>query len=189
MPVISSDLYRICPVCGERFKALRITSLFCSRKCYKKNHLAKKKQTEERERLAAKAAAVDDSRQYITVPEAVALFNISRGSLYRLIRLGRIPSLNLGERLTRINRRALEELFTLRSSEPEQPAPQKKLYSLEPEDCYTIGEVVDKYKIAPKTLYRYIRKLGIPMRQNSINVYVPKEDIDNLFKPSINADK
>lgn len=46
---------------------------------------------------------IPEARDYITVPEAVAMFGISRDTIYRLIRKGTIPCVNLGERLTRIS--------------------------------------------------------------------------------------
>ena len=40
---------------------------------------------------------IPKSKDYITVPEAYALFGISKETLYRLIRKGSISSVNVGE--------------------------------------------------------------------------------------------
>ena len=45
---------------------------------------------------------IPKSKDYITVPEAYALFGISKETLYRLIRKGVISSVNVGERQTRV---------------------------------------------------------------------------------------
>ena len=60
--------------------------------------------------------------------------------------------------------------------------PKKRLYSLEPEGCYTIGEVSKKYRISESTVYSNLRRHSIPMRQIDRFVYVPKFDIDKIFK-------
>ena len=39
------------------------------------------------------------------------MFGVERSTLYRLIKLGRIPTINMGTRLTRIKRSEMERLF------------------------------------------------------------------------------
>ena len=78
----------------------------------------------------------------------MAIFGVERNTLYRLIKSGRIPAVNIGTRLIRIKRSDMENLFLTRSesiAEKEKPIP--KLYSMEPEDCYTITQVCEKYHI------------------------------------------
>ena len=53
---------------------------------------------------------IPKSKDYITVPEAYALFGISKETLYRLIRKGGISSVNVGERQIRLSK---EELLKL----------------------------------------------------------------------------
>ena len=55
-------------------------------------------------------------------------------------------------------------------------------YRLEPEDCYTIGEIAKKFGIHDSTVYLHIRKYSIPTRQIGNYVYAPKSEIDNLYK-------
>lgn len=103
--------------------------------------------------------------------------------LILMIRRGQIPSINIGTRLTRINRKDLEKMFVKRPIAKhikETPLPKK--YSLEPEDCYTIGEVCEKYHINDSSVWAHVRKYSIPSRQIGNYVYVPKEEIDNLYK-------
>jgi len=100
-----------CAVCGKMFIPKTVTSMYCSRKCgevaYKRKVAAKKKD----EQLKNAAANVPDARQYISVSEAISIFGVSRSTLYRLIRLGQIPAINLGMRLVRIDRKELESNF------------------------------------------------------------------------------
>ena len=98
-------------------------------------------------------------------------------------RLGKIPSINLGERLTRFKRSELDLLFHYRRDLKNAPVVKgKKLYSLEPEDCYTIGEICEKYQLDDSSVWAHVRKYSIPSRQIGNYVYVPKEEIDNLYK-------
>ena len=54
---------------------------------------------------------IPKSKDYITVPEAYALFGISKETLYRLIRKGVISSVNVGERQTRVSKEELLKLY------------------------------------------------------------------------------
>ena len=42
--------------------------------------------------------------------------------------------------------------------------------------------ICKKYKVNDSTVYTQIRKYGIPTRQIGNYVYVPKSEIDNLYK-------
>ena len=125
---------------------------------------------------------IPKSKDYITVPEAYALFGISKETLYRLIRKGVISSVNVGERQIRLSKEELLKLYPLRKKALAKPKPIAKLYSLEPKDCYTIGEISKKFHLEDSTVYLHIRKYSIPTRQIGNFVYVPKKEIDNLYK-------
>ena len=100
-----------------------------------------------------------------------------------MIRRGDIPSINIGTKMTRLNRKDLEKAFVKRPIAKQiKETPLPKTYRLEPEDCYTIGEVSKKYHIDESSVWAHVRKYSIPSRQIGSYVYVPKEDIDNLYK-------
>ena len=56
---------------------------------------------------------------------------------------------------------------------------------LEPEDCYTITEICEKYHINDSSVWAHVRKYSIPSRQIGNYVYVPKQEIDNLYKSEV----
>ena len=56
------------------------------------------------------------------------------------------------------------------------------LYNMEPENCYTIGEICKKYRLNDSSVWAHIRKYSIPSRQIGNYVYVPKKEIDKLYK-------
>ena len=146
----------------------------------------KKDAKEKNEKLDRLAQHIPDIREYVSVKEAVAMFGVERTTLYRLIKNGTVPAINVGKRLTRIKRSALETMFFTRKeslAEREKPVPRR--YSMEPEDCYTIGEICNLYHINDSSVWAHIRKYSIPSRQIGNYVYVPKEEIDNLYKSEV----
>lgn len=126
MPTIGFEIKRKCKVCGKVFVAKTLDSHYCSPKCGKVAWKRKKDAKDRNAKLEAIAQQVSDIREYISVKEAVAMFGVERSTLYRLIKLGRIPTINMGTRLTRIKRSEMERLFLNRSesiAEKEKPAP------------------------------------------------------------------
>ena len=110
------------------------------------------------------------------------VFGISKDTLYRLIHKGTISHINLGTNQIRVSKEELLKLYPLRKKALTKPKPVAKLYSLEPKDCYTIGEISKKFHLEDSTVYLHIRKYSIPTRQIGNFVYVPKKEIDNLYK-------
>ena len=125
---------------------------------------------------------IPKSKEYITILEAYTLFGISKETLYRLIRKGTIPSVNAEERQTLLSKEELMKHYPLRKKALTKPKPTAKLYSLEPKDYYTIGEITEKFLVKEHTVYLHIRKYSIPTQQIENFVYVPQKGIDNLYK-------
>ena len=182
MPEAKFQIKRKCEVCGNTFIAKTLDSRYCCRHCtdiaYKKRKAAKAKE----EQLNLIAQHIPSERDFISVKEAVAMYAISRDTIYRLIRKGRLPYINIGERLTRISREQLEMIVPLREEPIKDEHLLPRLYDMEPENCYTIGEISKKFRIDDSTVWAHIRKYSIPTRQIGNYVYAPKKEIDNLYK-------
>lgn len=185
MPSAKFEIKRKCEICGSMFLAKTLESKYCSPKCSKIAYDRKKAEEKKTANLNIIAERVSDDREYITVQEAVALFGVSRDTIYRLIHKEMIPSINIGTRLTRIDKREIMKQFPLRSKPIDRSKPLPHLYNMEPENCYTIGEIADMFGIDDSTVYKHIRKYSIPIRQIGNYVYAPKPDIDNLYKDVI----
>ena len=94
------------------------------------------------------AKEIPDIRDFLFVQEAVAVYCVERDTLYREIRKGKFPSVNLGIKQLRLNRVDLEQRYPRRKKvrkAAKKPIP--KTYNMEPENCYTIGEISKKYRI------------------------------------------
>ena len=91
--------------------------------------------------------------------------------------------MNLGTKQLRLSRADLDQRYEMRKKvkkAAQKPIP--KMYNLEPENCYTIGEISRKYRIHDTTVWAHIRKFSIPTRQIGNYVYAPKSEIDKLYK-------
>ena len=103
MPAAKFEIVRKCKICGEPFKAKTIESWYCSPRCSKIAWKRNKDEELRMQKLDEVVKKIPKSKDYITVPEAYALFGISKETLYRLIRKGVISSVNVGERQTRVS--------------------------------------------------------------------------------------
>ena len=176
-----SKTERNCPICGTSFTPLTINSRYCSEKCSRKAYKRKVAEEKRQQELNAIAESVPDNRPYISVPEAIAIYGVAKSTLYRLIRQGHIPAINLGTRLLRIDRQKLESIFPIRK-EQKKEEPEPMLFDLSFENCYTITEIAEKYDLSLTTVCNHIRKYGIPMRHQGKSIYVPKTEIHKLYK-------
>lgn len=180
MPESKAKIMRHCIVCGQPFLAKNVNSVHCSKKCSDETY-RNKRRAEKRERERQAIVEGTEGQDFLTIVQVYNRYNISRPTLYRWIRQGKIKDYNPGDRMTLISVSEIEQLLEIRTN-PLEEVPQKRLYSLEPEDCYTIGEVSKKYRVSESTVYSTIRRQSIPMRQIGRFVYVPKFDIDKFFK-------
>lgn len=177
------EIRRKCPICGAVFQIRTIDSVYCSKQCSGIAYKRKKDREVREAKYEELAKEIPDIRVYLSVQEAVAVYCVERDTLYREIRKGKIPSVNLGTKQLRLNRTDLEQRYQRRKKvrkAAKKPIPKK--YSLEPEDCYTIGEISQKYRIHDSSVYAHIRKFPIPTRQIGNFVYAPKSEIDKLYK-------
>jgi len=173
-----------CPYCGNVFMPKTIWTVYCSRHCIKSAERKREKEHREKKRLKEIAESIPEEQPYLTVSQAVAIFAIARITLYSHIRHGIIPVVRTSKRGMRINRKDLESRYATRVQQenPTPLPPRVKLYNLEPENCYTIGEATEKFKVGSTFVFNAVRKYGIPMRQIGRFVYVPKEELDRIFE-------
>ncbi|WP_372750837.1 helix-turn-helix domain-containing protein [Labilibaculum sp.] len=184
----TTKIQKQCAICGKSFTPKTVNSIHCSRNCTNIAYRKRKAQLKKKEQLEAIANKIPDNRKYLSVREAINLFGVTKSTLYRHIRQGTIPAINLGTRLIRIDRSILEKMFSFRKDTfEENKSPTVKLYRLEPEDCYTIGEISKKFGISDSSVYKHIRKFSIPIRQIGKYVYAPKSEIDNIYKGKKNS--
>ena len=177
------EIRRKCPICGAVFQIRTIDSVYCSKQCSDVAYKRKKDREAKEAKYEELAKEIPDIREYLSVQEAVAVYCVERDTLYREIRKGKIPSVNLGTKQLRLNRADLELRYPRRKKvrkAAKKPIP--KTYNMEPENCYTIGEISKKFRIHDSSVWAHIRKFSIPTRQIGNYVYAPKSEIDKLYK-------
>ena len=62
-----------------------------------------------------------------------------------------------------------------------KPEKQPKQMDYSQEECYTIGEITEKFGVSPSTVSNTIRRNSIPKKQIGKFVYVPKNEINKIF--------
>ena len=158
---------KVCEQCHKPFEAKTITTRFCSNSCASKNGNERRKQEkegQEKEKILEKYAdkiAVLQHREFISVSEAVVLFGISKSTIHRFIKQKLIHSVNLGERLTRINKEELKRLIapTIVSEEHKE---EKKLSKKDKEKSdYSQVKKKEKEKITPSIEMNIIKSKPI----------------------------
>ena len=185
MGVSKLKIPKICEQCEKPFEAKTVVTRFWCSTCADKAGRERKKQAKEAEQKqklleeSAKQIAEMQTRPYISITEATILFGISKDTIRRLVKAGKVPAVNLGERLTRVSRSHIEEMFTAIEVPEQKEKPVKLQY--ESDECYTIAEVSEKYRVSLSTVDKIIRRNSIPKRQIGRFVYVPKEQIDKIF--------
>lgn len=189
MGISKLKIPKICEYCEKPFEAKTVTTRFCSPACGNKSGKEKKKQAQEAERKqtlleqsAAKIAEMQ-TRPFLSISEATIMFGISKDTIRRLIKAGKIPAFNLGTRLTRVSREHMEAMFTAIVL-PEVLKEQPVKLQYETGECYTIAEVSEKFGVSLSTVSNTIRRNSIPKRQVGKFVYVPRELIDKVFTNS-----
>ena len=185
MATLKVEIKRKCAICGNVFLAKFLDSKYCSEKCIRTACYRRKAEEKRQRRMKEMENAIPDARDLISIPEAEALCGVSKTTLYRLVCKGEIKSINVGARLTRISKSELLSRFPLREEPVNRQYALPKLYNMEPEYCYTIGEICKKYKISDSSVWAQVRKYGIPSRQIGNYVYVPKEEFDKLYKSDV----
>lgn len=177
---MSFKIIKRCQCCGVEFVADAKNRRFCSRQCANRSLMTIRKKALQEARQAKLVEQIPEGRDFISVPEALAMYGIGKNALYRLIRFGRIPSINLGVRLIRVSRTYLNANFTLKTSQEELDR-VSNIYNLAIEHCYTVEEVKSQFKVSASKIKELIRS-GIPTRHINGIVYLPKRDIDDYFK-------
>jgi excisionase family DNA binding protein len=174
-------LKKICKYCGNEFIAHQLNTVYCCKKCAVQGFIVAQREARKEELRKELAESIPDTRDFITVKEALTLFGISRNTLYHLIRVGKIPAFNLGRRLLRVSRTYLEVHYTLRTKQDEVKC-QSDIFDMSLDKCYKMAEIQEKYGVCHAAIFKQIRRYGIPIRQIGTCVYAPKKEIDAIYK-------
>jgi excisionase family DNA binding protein len=178
---------RICRHCGKEFTARTTVTQFCGDACAKTAYKARgrklkiEKSNEETQLIKIKPFEDLKSKEFLKVREVAKLLNCSVRSVYYYIESGNIKAVNLGQRITRVKRSEIDNLFEQSKSMSEKTQNNIEPVKYEIVDCYNLVEVQLKYGISDSALRQLIKRNHIPKIKEGWIVYVPKEHIDKLL--------
>lgn len=151
---------KVCEQCQKPFEAKTITTRFCSHSCADKNGKEQKKQEKERKekekKLEENGIDTIQCENFISLKEATVLFGISKSTIHRLIKQKLIQSVNLGERLTRINKNELERLIVRKEHKQE-----KQSFKKNKEEGGDFSQVKEKKETTPSIEINIIKSKPI----------------------------
>ncbi|MDV2493895.1 hypothetical protein CMV01_14330 [Elizabethkingia anophelis] len=180
------EVDKICQFCGNKFVAKKTTTKCCSDDCSKKLYKQRKKEekiSRSNKEFDTQVKGYDieeiQKKEYLSVKETMLLLNISRTSIYRMLKDGRLNKLE-NFKSVRIRKIDIDLLFMQKTEERET-----EIYNL-PYFCddnyYTISDVLGIFGISSGAFYYICKKNAIPKIPKGKNVYVPKYLVNKIFQ-------
>lgn len=109
-------IVRVCQECGEEFVAKTTVTKYCGDRCakraYKQRVRAEKIQSsEEATKKSLQRSIVElQAKDFLSIGEVCELFKVSRTTIWRMCKEGRLKSVKIGRRKF-ISRTAINKLF------------------------------------------------------------------------------
>ncbi len=192
------QVQRICQFCGGEFTARTTVTKYCSHRCGSLANKAKRRAEKvqqsnvETKQIMAKPIEELKAKEFLSVTEVSKLIGCSRQNVYKLINTGKLKATNILEKKTIVRRCDLDKLFhDPEAIKPNEGIPEQQKQELSEwrqagafdiADCYSISEVLEKYRISETALYDLIRREGVPKIKKGWYSYVPKSIIDKYLK-------
>ena len=175
------EVQRKCQWCGKPFIAHTMVTRFCSKSCTEKAYKDKKRKQKLQEYEARQSeqpmqeVGIVGGKPFLSPAEAATLLGISRATIYRHMAAGIIRALQLRGR-TIIRKSDIEKMFD------NAPDYKKRSYGRKQTVLYyTTNEILEKYQIQKKTLYRRCKLYNIPKVEEGSRVFYNRTLIDKYF--------
>ena len=117
---------KICQYCNKEFIAKTLRTRYCSHICNSRAYKARKRaekfqQTQKTvsgaqealPRPAETSLNIIQDKEFLTVDEVAKLLRMSKATVYRIIKEGKLKAVKISERNTRIQRREIDKMFQL----------------------------------------------------------------------------
>lgn len=172
---------KICQHCGREFTAYSSVASYCSTRCAnladklrKRNERLKETSLEVRE--TQRLALLD--KNYLTLSDAARLLQLSRNTLYKIIRANDIKLLRLTNRTIRIAREDIEKVSENRTTLITASVRTQE------EDLgryMTREQVMQTYNITYSWFYSVLKKRGIKTRMIGTLGFYDKDEMHKAF--------
>lgn len=173
-----------CLWCGKYYVAHTVESRYCSKRCVNLAWKARTRKKEINQKLELRqevdyhnATADLKSAEFLTPTETARLLRISRSTLYRYLSSEEIKCRQFKGK-TLIRRKDIDKLFD-EAFEYKHNKAKKRWQPVS--KYYTMGEIVEKYKISRKTVWRRCDRFNIPKIYEGRNTFFPRTDIEKHF--------
>jgi excisionase family DNA binding protein len=180
------NIQRICQHCNEEFTAHTTVTRYCSHRCNQRAYKAHKRK-EKISRAKANNRKIEgnspdslNTKAFLTVREVAKLLNCSVRTIYHYITIGHISAYNLGQRLIRVKRTEIDNLFEKKDPIIINKVPSTIEYNIN--ECYTLGEIRMKYGISSSALQQFIKKNKIFIIKRGKYNYIPKKILTELLE-------
>lgn len=182
------QIQRICMFCGKEFTAHTTVTKYCGDVCAKKAYKARIKamkvedsntETFQIKHFSNEKIKEIGSKDYLNIEESCLLLSVSRWTLWRMIKSGRIPALKIG-RLIRIKRTDIDEFFNQGSVILDSLKKEPGL-DIDISSCYNISEIQSIFGISQTTLQELVKRNSIEKIKVGKYVYIPKNEIEKYL--------
>jgi excisionase family DNA binding protein len=181
------SITRICQHCGLDFEAKTTVTKYCGDNCAKRAYKLRIKTAkiqasqEETKEIRNRPVQNLQSKDYLAVKEVAILLGCAVRSVYAMIDSGRLRAINLSERKIRIHRQEVEVIFENPALLIIPKAERNSGQKLGVDDCYSIGQIEQDYKMNNSTLYSLLKRNNVEKLQMGKYVYVSKQIIHSLL--------
>lgn len=176
------EIQRKCQWCGKPFIAHTMVTRYCCKACtdkaYKdrKNKKCLQQYVYEQSSQPLAEVGIVGNKEFLTPNECATLLGVCRSTIYNMLASGLLHSLQARKRKTIIRRTDIEKMFD------NAPAYKKRKVSRHEKVLYyTIKEIMEKYHIEKKTVYRRCKLYDIPRIEEGNRVYYSRTLIDMRF--------
>ncbi len=181
------EVQRNCKTCGNEFTTRTTVTQYCGALCAKRASKARTKagkieeSNKETQRIKNQSIEELKAKEFLTVREVVRLLNCSVRSTYYHIENGTIKAVNLGQRITRVKRSDIDQLFEQPITAPIQAeiTPEPKQFDIS--EYYNLTEIKAKYGIAEATIQQLIKRNNIPKIKKGKFVYILHKEISKYL--------
>ncbi len=175
------EIQRKCLWCGKPFIAHTMVTRYCCKSCTSKAYKDKKRKERlqkydaEQAQKPLQSVGIVADKPYLSPVDVAALLGISRATIYRHMANGIICALQLRGK-TIIRRSDLEKMFDDNKGYKKRSYGRKQtvLY-------YTTSEIMEKFHIQKKTIYRRCKMYDIPKVEEGNRMYYNRALIDKYF--------
>lgn len=180
-------LTKICHYCKNQFTARTTVTKYCSDYCSKRGYKARKRAEKIGEAIEETTKQIEQpitdiqAREFLSINNVCILFDISRSTVWRLMKSGRIEVANIGKRRF-VKRSSLDKLFHYSQNDESQ----KISAEIDLNNCWNLSQIQHLFKISEKALYHLILKHNIRKVSNGRFVYVEKQEIIDVLEDSEN---